>query len=74
VAAKLAALDTTRSTSPGTRRDGKLHVFAATPERAIAYYRAIAAAGSQYFVVQLDGTDHETIRLLAQEVAPAVAR
>jgi alkanesulfonate monooxygenase SsuD/methylene tetrahydromethanopterin reductase-like flavin-dependent oxidoreductase (luciferase family) len=72
-AAKLAALDTSRSTSPGTRRDGKRQVFAATPARAAAYYRAIAAAGSQYFIVQLDGTDHETIRLLAEEVAPAVA-
>jgi alkanesulfonate monooxygenase SsuD/methylene tetrahydromethanopterin reductase-like flavin-dependent oxidoreductase (luciferase family) len=73
VAAKVAALDTSRSTSPGTRRDGKKHVFGATPERAIAYYRAIAAAGIRYFVIQLDGTDHETIRLLAEEVAPAVA-
>jgi alkanesulfonate monooxygenase SsuD/methylene tetrahydromethanopterin reductase-like flavin-dependent oxidoreductase (luciferase family) len=73
VAAKLDRLDTARSTSPGTRRDGKLNVFAATPARAAAYYRAIAAAGAQYFIVQLDGADHETIRLLAEEVAPAVA-
>ena len=73
VASKLDRLDTARSTSPGTRRDGKVHVFGATPEQAIAYYRAIAAAGTQYFVVQLDGTDHETIRLLAEEVAPQVA-
>ncbi len=72
-AAKLAALDTSRSTSPGTRRDGKRQVFAATPARAIAYYRAIAAAGAHYFIVQLDGTDHETIRLLAEEVAPNVS-
>jgi len=71
-AAKLAALNTAESTSPGTRRDGATQVLAATPERAIAYYRAMAEAGSQYFVVQLDGTDHETIRLLAEEVAPAV--
>jgi alkanesulfonate monooxygenase SsuD/methylene tetrahydromethanopterin reductase-like flavin-dependent oxidoreductase (luciferase family) len=73
VAKKVAALDTSRSTSPGTRRDGKKHVFGATPERAISYYRAIAAAGIRYFVIQLDGTDEETIRLLADEVAPAVA-
>jgi alkanesulfonate monooxygenase SsuD/methylene tetrahydromethanopterin reductase-like flavin-dependent oxidoreductase (luciferase family) len=73
VAAKLDRLDTARSTSPGTRRDGKVQVFGATPEQAIAYYRAIAAAGTRYFVVQLDGTDHETIRLLAEEVAPQVA-
>ncbi|HEY7032155.1 MAG TPA: LLM class flavin-dependent oxidoreductase [Thermomicrobiales bacterium] len=73
VAAKLDLLDTSRSTSPGTRRDGKVHVFGATPDQAADYYRAIAAAGTQYFVVQLDGTDHETIRLLAEEVAPRVA-
>jgi alkanesulfonate monooxygenase SsuD/methylene tetrahydromethanopterin reductase-like flavin-dependent oxidoreductase (luciferase family) len=73
VAAKLDALDTASSTSPGTRRSGKLHVFGATPDRAADYYRAIAAAGTQYFVVQLDGRDHETIRLLAEEVAPRVA-
>lgn len=72
-AAKLAALNTAESTSPGTRRDGATQVLAATPERAIAYYRAIADAGSQYFIVQLDGTDHETIRLLAEHVAPAVS-
>jgi alkanesulfonate monooxygenase SsuD/methylene tetrahydromethanopterin reductase-like flavin-dependent oxidoreductase (luciferase family) len=71
-AAKLAALDTAVSTSPGTRRSGKSSVLAATPEQAIAYYRAMAAVGIQYFVVQLDGTDLETITLLANEVAPHV--
>lgn len=70
--AKLAALDTSVSTSPGTRRSGKASVLAGTPERVIAYYRAMAAVGIQYFVVQLDGTDLETITLLANEVAPHV--
>jgi alkanesulfonate monooxygenase SsuD/methylene tetrahydromethanopterin reductase-like flavin-dependent oxidoreductase (luciferase family) len=70
--AKLDALDTSQSTSPGTRRSGKASILAASPERAIAYYRAMAAIGIQYFVVQLDGTDHETIRLLAESVAPHV--
>lgn len=72
-ARKVAAIDTAHSTSPGTRRSGRLHIFGATPQQAIAYYRAIAAAGAQYFIVQLDGSDHETLRLLAEEVAPAVA-
>lgn len=71
--AKYEAFDASRSTSPGTRRDGKAFVYATTPEGAIAFYQAMANAGAQYFVVQLDGEDHETIRLLAEEVAPHVA-
>jgi hypothetical protein len=43
-----------------------------TPAQVAAYYRALVAAGIQYFIVQLDGTDLETITLLAQEVMPAV--
>ncbi|MCC6793415.1 MAG: LLM class flavin-dependent oxidoreductase [Thermomicrobiales bacterium] len=69
---KLDRLDTSVSTSPGTRRSGKASILAASPERAIAYDRAMAEVGIQYFIVQLDGTDHETIRLLAEEVAPHV--
>lgn len=69
---KLDALDPSVSTSPGTRRSGKSAMLAGTPERAIAYYRALAAAGIQYFIVQLDGADLETITLLATEVAPYV--
>jgi alkanesulfonate monooxygenase SsuD/methylene tetrahydromethanopterin reductase-like flavin-dependent oxidoreductase (luciferase family) len=71
--AKLDALDPQRSTSPGTRREGKGFIFASTPDRAIAYYQAIRAVGIQYFVVQLDGSDLETIELLATQVAPAIA-
>jgi alkanesulfonate monooxygenase SsuD/methylene tetrahydromethanopterin reductase-like flavin-dependent oxidoreductase (luciferase family) len=69
---KLDAFDASASTSPGTRRSGKGTVFAAAPERAAAYYRALAAIGIQYFIVQLDADDHETITLLAQEVVPRV--
>lgn len=44
-----------------------------SPERVAAYYREVADAGMEYFVVQvLDATDHETFRLLATEVAPRV--
>lgn len=71
-AAKLAALDPARSTHPRTRRAGDRFVLAATPERAAGYYRALATAGAQYFVVQLDARDRETIELLAREVVPAV--
>ena len=48
-------------------------ILLATPERAVAYYQAFADVGMQYFVVEvMDATDEETIRLLAQEVAPKV--
>jgi alkanesulfonate monooxygenase SsuD/methylene tetrahydromethanopterin reductase-like flavin-dependent oxidoreductase (luciferase family) len=46
-------------------------VVAATPERAAAHFRAMAAAGIQYFILEtLDATDEETIRLLATRVMP----
>jgi alkanesulfonate monooxygenase SsuD/methylene tetrahydromethanopterin reductase-like flavin-dependent oxidoreductase (luciferase family) len=69
---KVAAIDAARSTSPGTRRDGKQGMIWGTPEQVAAYYRALVSVGIRYFVVQLDGTDLETITLLAAEVAPAV--
>jgi alkanesulfonate monooxygenase SsuD/methylene tetrahydromethanopterin reductase-like flavin-dependent oxidoreductase (luciferase family) len=48
-------------------------VVLGTPEQITAYYQARADAGMQYFVYQLlDGKDHETIRLVAEEVMPNV--
>ena len=44
----------------------------ATPEQAIAHYQALADAGAQYFLATINGHDDETVRLLAEEVAPAV--
>jgi alkanesulfonate monooxygenase SsuD/methylene tetrahydromethanopterin reductase-like flavin-dependent oxidoreductase (luciferase family) len=73
-ARKVAAIDASRSTSPGTRRDGKQGMIFGTPEQVAAYYRALVAAGIQYFIVQIDGSDRETIELLATQVAPAVSR
>ncbi len=70
---KLDRLDPSRSTSAGTRRDGKAQILATTPERAAAYYQALAEIGIQYFVIQLDANDHETIELIATDVMPAVA-
>jgi alkanesulfonate monooxygenase SsuD/methylene tetrahydromethanopterin reductase-like flavin-dependent oxidoreductase (luciferase family) len=72
-ARKLDALDTSTSTSPGTRRDGKKGIVAGTPATFVEYYRAMVATGIRYFIVQLDGTDRETIELLAREVMPHVA-
>ena len=71
-ARKVAAIDASRSTSPGTRRDGKRAMIHGTPEQVAEYYRALVAVGIQYVVVQLDGTDLETIELLATAVMPGV--
>ena len=70
--AKMAALDTSTSTSPGTRREGRNSMLVASVDRAVGYYQAMVDAGIDYFVVQLDGTDAETIELLATEVTPRV--
>ena len=54
----------------GTWRD---FVSGATPEQAVQQFRALRAAGIQYFIVEtLDAADTETITLLAKEVAPHV--
>ena len=48
-------------------------VSGATPAQAIEHFRALRAAGLQYFVVEtLDAADTETITLLAKEVMPRV--
>jgi len=48
-------------------------VVAGTPAEVVSYYQSYADAGMQYFIAQtLDAGDHETIRLLAEEVAPHV--
>lgn len=71
-AAKLAAQRADASASPATRRAQPSAFVCGTPERVAAHYRALAEAGIQYFVVQLDAADEETLRLLATEVMPHV--
>ncbi len=48
-------------------------LIATTPEKAIAFYRAQAALGYQYFIANILGTDEDTIDLLATKVLPEVA-
>lgn len=66
--ARLAAA----STSPATRRAQPSAAVVGTPGRVAEHYRMLAEAGIQYFVVQLDASDRETIGLLAGEVVPLV--
>lgn len=50
-----------------------LGIVAGTPEQIIEHYVERAGAGIDYFVVQLlDGSDRETLHLLAEEVVPHV--
>jgi hypothetical protein len=70
--AKANGLDTSRSTSPGTRARGTTSMLVADPDRAIRYYQAMVDIGIQYFIVQLDARDAETIELLMTRVAPHV--
>lgn len=71
--AKADAIDTSKSTSAGARSGGRNFILAASPERAIAYYQGLRDAGAQYFVVQVDADDDESITLLAERVMPALA-
>lgn len=48
-------------------------LFAGTPEEAIAFYRALAELGFQYFVTNPLGGDEETVELLGTAVIPAFA-
>jgi len=68
---KADRVDTANSPSAGTRTAGRRFLFAASPERAIAYYRALVDAGVQYFVVQVDADDRETIDLFGTHVLTA---
>jgi alkanesulfonate monooxygenase SsuD/methylene tetrahydromethanopterin reductase-like flavin-dependent oxidoreductase (luciferase family) len=44
-------------------------LIAGTPPQMLAYYRTLAEAGMQYFIVNC-GQDHEALRLLGEEVVP----
>jgi alkanesulfonate monooxygenase SsuD/methylene tetrahydromethanopterin reductase-like flavin-dependent oxidoreductase (luciferase family) len=69
---KADSVDTSKSTSAGTRSRGRDFLFAASPDRARTYFAALRDAGAQYFVIQVDQDDLETMTLLAEKVMPAV--
>ncbi len=73
VAAKMAAIDSRPSGSPGTRRAQPSAFMTGTPERMVAYYQSLADVGAQYFIMQVDSSDTETLELLANEVVPNVS-
>ncbi len=72
VAEKLSAIGQASSGSPGTRRAQPSAFMTGTPDQIIAYYQSLADVGTQYFVMQVDSSDTETLELLAREVVPRV--
>jgi alkanesulfonate monooxygenase SsuD/methylene tetrahydromethanopterin reductase-like flavin-dependent oxidoreductase (luciferase family) len=72
VAAKVAAIGQASSGSPATRRAQPNAFMTGTPDRIIDYYQSLADVGTQYFIMQIDARDTETIELLAREVIPHV--
>jgi alkanesulfonate monooxygenase SsuD/methylene tetrahydromethanopterin reductase-like flavin-dependent oxidoreductase (luciferase family) len=70
--AKADAIDTSKSTSAGTKSHGRAFLGAASPERAITYYQGLRKIGAEYFIIQVNQDDLETISLLAEEVMPEV--
>jgi alkanesulfonate monooxygenase SsuD/methylene tetrahydromethanopterin reductase-like flavin-dependent oxidoreductase (luciferase family) len=54
------------------RRGYASSTLAGRPEEAIAYYQVLAKAGLTYFVAGVYGNDTETVRLLAEQVVPAL--
>jgi alkanesulfonate monooxygenase SsuD/methylene tetrahydromethanopterin reductase-like flavin-dependent oxidoreductase (luciferase family) len=72
VAEKVAAIGQSGSGSPATRRAQPSAFMTGTPERVAAYYQSLVDVGTQYFVIQIDARDTETIELLASQVVPAV--
>ncbi len=57
---------------PPLRELFRTSTLIATPDEAIEHYRALIAAGAQYFMTSLWGHDLETLHLLAERVIPAL--
>jgi alkanesulfonate monooxygenase SsuD/methylene tetrahydromethanopterin reductase-like flavin-dependent oxidoreductase (luciferase family) len=54
------------------RRGYATSTLAGRPDEAVAYYRELAGAGLTYFIAGIYGDDRETVRLLAERVAPVL--
>jgi alkanesulfonate monooxygenase SsuD/methylene tetrahydromethanopterin reductase-like flavin-dependent oxidoreductase (luciferase family) len=72
VAEKLAAMGQAGSGSPATRRAQPNAFVTGTPEQVLPYYQSLVDVGAQYFVIQIDSGDVETMELLAGEIVPRV--
>jgi len=74
VARDRAAVEAKYLRVPERRRTGQASSLKAlTPDEAITYYRGLADAGMQHFVIGLIPDDVETAELVAEKVMPAFA-
>jgi hypothetical protein len=72
LAAKLERQAARATTSPGTRRTLPSAFVTGTPEQVAVFYQSVADVGIEYFIVQVDSADQETLDLLATDVIPRV--
>jgi alkanesulfonate monooxygenase SsuD/methylene tetrahydromethanopterin reductase-like flavin-dependent oxidoreductase (luciferase family) len=72
VATKLSAFSQANSGSAATRQAQASAFLAGTPQQVAPFYQALVDAGAQYFVIQVDSRDVETLELLAHEVVPHI--
>lgn len=73
LAESAAALRAKLETVPAlTRERFAPSTVAGTPEDVVPYFRALIAAGMRYFITFVYPKDRETVRLLAEQVVPAV--
>jgi len=66
LAAKLAVIPET------VRRGYASSTLSGLPEDAVAYYQRLVGAGLNYFIAGIYGNDTETVRLLVEQVVPAL--
>jgi alkanesulfonate monooxygenase SsuD/methylene tetrahydromethanopterin reductase-like flavin-dependent oxidoreductase (luciferase family) len=73
LAPTLAEVEEKKRQDPFGWRDWSLsYTVAGTPSEVIEYFQTLADQGVQYFIVSTLPDDRETLRLLAQEVMPAL--
>jgi alkanesulfonate monooxygenase SsuD/methylene tetrahydromethanopterin reductase-like flavin-dependent oxidoreductase (luciferase family) len=71
IAATREEAEATRAAVP-TMEEFRSEIFAGTVEDAVAHYQALADLGVQYFIAWVPPGDDLTLRLLAEEVMPAL--
>ena len=74
VAEKVATIGQAGSGSPATRRAQPSAFMTGTPEQVAHYYQSLVDVGAQYFIMQVDSSDTETMELLAREIVPRVTK
>lgn len=67
-----AAAERTRADMPTGVEEFRSEIFAGTPDDAIAHYQGLVDRGVQYFIAFAPDAGERTLRLLAEEVIPAL--